>query len=616
MVKNKSTGAGSLVRIFGLIVALAAVMGLATCKNGILKGLNDGDDDVKTEYVPVPSSPGTPVPALVYSQRDTTPGSPQKQITLMSNSSVSGIYYTIVHLGTESIRTSYLPTGFTAEVGDTVKVFSSLGSPSSMLDIPVLGLGVLGSTIAPTIDQTVQVVTNTSTPYIGASGTTYAWATSAGAISPSLPPGQSSYTVNPEDYAKMIEVTVTGPGMSAQISTEPVEVNSGWTAVSATSITSTTTTAPSDFVNYLNSNPGDLKFYIVGDVTIPTSPAIAIVGTGSTKEIKGLGSPPAKLIINSGTGTSGITINTNATLILGDNLILTGDGDNLVTVKSNGTLILRGAQIGGTSTARHQGRGVLVGDETVSTNGGRFIMERGTISWNDSSSLTGTGTPTPTLPAAGAGVRLQGYGTFEMRGGEISNNTTTAQGGGVYGYVNTTFRMTAGHIKGNTAANGGGVSLGGNSHAYMTGGTIGGTTSDKNTATNGGGVYLINNAIFDMTAGTISGNTATNGGGVYIHATNATFNMDARSGSPRITNNSAPGGSGGGVCVNEGIFNALGASASQFSSLLTGGNTANNGDAVALLNLNTGFFYLPDSSGQQYKMRNVSYPLSNGAWFP
>ncbi|MHC6204137.1 chitobiase/beta-hexosaminidase C-terminal domain-containing protein [Breznakiellaceae bacterium SP9] len=54
MEKNKSTGAGSIVRIFGLIVALAAVMGLVTCKNGILKGLNDDDADVKTEYVPSP----------------------------------------------------------------------------------------------------------------------------------------------------------------------------------------------------------------------------------------------------------------------------------------------------------------------------------------------------------------------------------------------------------------------------------------------------------------------------------------------------------------------------------------------------------------------------------
>jgi hypothetical protein len=121
------------------------------------------------------------------------------------------------------------------------------------------------------------------------------------------------------------------------------------------------------------------------------------------------------------------------------------------------------------------------------------------------------------------------YTTFNMTGGSITNNTSTARwggyGGGVY-MSGGTFNLSGGVISGNTAA--------------------------KNTANNyygrGGGVYLTYaydyntsghvNATFNMTGGTITGNKAGLGGGVY-GADGTVFNL---SGSVEIYGNTQDDG--------------------------------------------------------------------------
>ena len=55
----------------------------------------------------------------------------------------------------------------------------------------------------------------------------------------------------------------------------------------------------------------------------------------------------------------------------------------------------------------------------------------------------------------GGGVRVSGYATFEMTGGEISGNTGANNGGGVSIAENGTFTMTSGIIKNNTIKTGG-----------------------------------------------------------------------------------------------------------------------------------------------------------------
>ncbi len=150
--------------------------------------------------------------------------------------------------------------------------------------------------------------------------------------------------------------------------------------------------------------------------------------------------------------------------------------------------------------------------------------------------------------------------TFNMYGGEISENEVDANynGGGVYVGTGATFNMS-GDAKiyknkgGYNDGVGGGVYV--NGAFNMTGGTIGGaTTEEANTAANGGGVFVAQEATFTMSGGTISGNTTANlGGGV---CTCGTFEMKSENGSnPTIDNNS--GGSGGGVFVT-GTGNTLG----------------------------------------------------------
>jgi hypothetical protein len=100
------------------------------------------------------------------------------------------------------------------------------------------------------------------------------------------------------------------------------------------------------------------------------------------------------------------------------------------------------------------------------------------------------------------------YGTFTMSGGNISGNTATRNGGGVYvTSANGTFEMKGGIISGNTAT---------------------GTNTAFTPTGAGGGVYAYSGT-FQMSGGTISGNTATGnttnkgyGGGVYVNTASFT----------------------------------------------------------------------------------------------
>jgi hypothetical protein len=174
----------------------------------------------------------------------------------------------------------------------------------------------------------------------------------------------------------------------------------------------------------------------------------------------------------------------------------------------SGTFNMKGGKISG-NTAR-QGGGVRNGggfSEAIGT----FIMEGGEISGN---------TATFTTTANGAGVRNTLHSIFTMKGGKISGNTSEYDGGGVY---NTgRFTMQGGEISRNYAKSGdaGGV-FNWEANFIMEAGEISGNTASKN----GGGVYNCSGSVepaeFTMQGGKISGNTAyENGGGVYISRSN------------------------------------------------------------------------------------------------
>jgi hypothetical protein len=236
------------------------------------------------------------------------------------------------------------------------------------------------------------------------------------------------------------------------------------------------------------------------------------------------------------------TVDNNVTLTLGNNVTLQGrsnNTDSLVVVKSGGELIMNdGSKIteniisSSSYSPYSNGGGVFV------DNYGTFEMNGGEISNN-------------TAPYGG-GVEVAQSGTFRMSGGTISNNRADNNGGAaeVYGR----FEMSGGTINGNTAGNlGGGVfvvsnngmftisggiisnntgNLGGG--VYVESGTFiksGGTISDNTASSDGGGVFIDGNGAFEMSGGTISSNTASYGGGVYV-----------------------ANSSGGGVYVPSGVF--------------------------------------------------------------
>jgi hypothetical protein len=140
---------------------------------------------------------------------------------------------------------------------------------------------------------------------------------------------------------------------------------------------------------------------------------------------------------------------------------------------------------------------------------------------------------------------VKNFGTFTQSGGEIRDNSTVSNGGGVFLESYSTFKQSGGAISGNsTVSTGGGVYV----ERYSTFTQSGGAISGNSTSGYGGGVYVYNSSTFIQSDGTISGNTASsgNGGGVYVDS--STFTQSGGT----ISDNSA--NRGGGVYVYSGTF--------------------------------------------------------------
>jgi len=148
------------------------------------------------------------------------------------------------------------------------------------------------------------------------------------------------------------------------------------------------------------------------------------------------------------------TVPSGVTLILGSNVELRGRPWNrnaLVRVGSGAAFVMtegsriRDNTVTSTQAQNAAGAGVWV------NGGGTFVMTGGEITNNATS---GSGTS-----LNGAGVRVESGGAFYMLGGTISNNRITAagstsNGGGVWVAAGGTFRMSTGTVHGVDAAPG------------------------------------------------------------------------------------------------------------------------------------------------------------------
>ena len=134
---------------------------------------------------------------------------------------------------------------------------------------------------------------------------------------------------------------------------------------------------------------------------------------------------------------------------------------------------------------------------------------------------------------------------FTMSGGSIYSNTSDKMGGAVFDHSDSVFNMSGGSIYGNhSTKEGGAVCINGASF-NMSGGEINENTSDDS---KGGGVYIRGKSTFTMSAGNIHHNTGTAGGGVYVED-DGTFDMSGG----RIESNYAAEGAG--VYVEPGTNN-------------------------------------------------------------
>jgi hypothetical protein len=222
--------------------------------------------------------------------------------------------------------------------------------------------------------------------------------------------------------------------------------------------------------------------------------------------------------------------------------------------KHGGLLVLDGGAVW-SGNPRTNISGINAGAPLVRVSGGSLTLEAGAVLRNNDATGMSVG-----------GVSVENYGTFIMKGGEISDNAAT-NGGGVGTDNNSAFIMKGGKISGNTATvSGGGVA---SSNGALEGGEISG-----NTATEGGGVYV--SGAFIMKGGKISGNTAnSNGGGVY--AGNGGLTMEGG----EISGNTAVN-QGGGVWAGFGDFTMEGGEISGNNAGDGGGLWVGYGAAVTI----------------------------------
>ena len=206
--------------------------------------------------------------------------------------------------------------------------------------------------------------------------------------------------------------------------------------------------------------------------------------------------------------TTGGTINMTGGTISGNTATQNNNdaGGGAIYMRGNGKIDISGsAEITGNSS---------------SLDGGAILMGWGTINISDSAKINNN-----TANRWGGAICLRQDSnqstTLNMRGGEISGNRATKEGGAVHVLdKQCQFYLYDGKITGNTSGDGGAIYLNQEpSWLIMQGGEISGNTATGN----GGGVYIYRSgSVCQLYSGKIENNKASgNGGGIYINPSNS-----------------------------------------------------------------------------------------------
>ena len=239
-------------------------------------------------------------------------------------------------------------------------------------------------------------------------------------------------------------------------------------------------------------------------------------------------------------------------------------GGGAIYMRGNGTINISGsAQITGNSS---------------SLDGGAILMGWGTINISDSAKINNN-----TASRWGGAICLRQDSnqstTLNMRGGEISGNRATQEGGAVHVLdKDCQFFLYDGKITGNTSGDGGAIYLNQEpSWLIMQGGEISGNTATGN----GGGVYIYRTgSVCQLYSGKIENNKASgNGGGIYINPSNS---GQLRVGNKPLVQNNTVSGKANNVYLPSGKTLTIEIGMSKGASI--GITTANTSYPVAFSN--------------------------------
>ena len=206
--------------------------------------------------------------------------------------------------------------------------------------------------------------------------------------------------------------------------------------------------------------------------------------------------------------TTGGTINMTGGTISGNKATQSNNdaGGGAIYMRGNGKIDISGsAEITGNSSSL-DGGAILMGWGEINISGSAKINSNTASRWGGAICLRQDSNQSTTL---------------NMRGGEISGNRATKEGGAVHVLdKDCQFFLYDGKITGNTSGDGGAIYLNQEpSWLIMQGGEISGNTATGN----GGGVYIYRSgSVCQLYSGKIENNKASgNGGGIYINPSNS-----------------------------------------------------------------------------------------------
>ena len=206
--------------------------------------------------------------------------------------------------------------------------------------------------------------------------------------------------------------------------------------------------------------------------------------------------------------TTGGTINMTGGTISGNTATQSSNdaGGGAIYMRGNGKIDISGrAEITGNSSSL-DGGAILMGWGEINISGSAKINSNTASRWGGAICLRQDSNQTTIL---------------NMRGGEISGNKATQEGGAVHVLdKDCQFFLYDGKITGNTSGDGGAIYLNQEpSWLIMQGGEISGNTATGN----GGGVYIYRSgSVCQLYSGKIENNKASgNGGGIYINPSNS-----------------------------------------------------------------------------------------------